>query len=405
MKRFAAWLLAACLACGITGAAMADNSYVGTITAGETVPVQVSYGGRLSGITKSAGQLVSEGESLAEVEATLNFAPVEGTISGMYLQAGDKTEDVTERYGASLYIEPTNRYIIKATSDKAYNSSENKYIHLGERVYLKCVTDGSHKGTGMVAALTEDGYQIEVTGGDFYIGEKVDAYRKSDYARESCVGRGTVDRAKPVAVKGSGSAVRVHVANGDFVERGELLFETVEGVLDGLYAPGKQVLSPVSGIISSVEKNNGDSIAKGDTLMKILPTSSLQVEFDIPESDLFILEEGQKVRMELYWETESGKTYEGEILRISHINSTVKEGTTERKTYKAYASITPDARIRAGMTVILYVEGVNGTEHMAHGDCTTGVRKDEKTDLHCAGTAVPDRGGPGLPGRQSPDTV
>ena len=157
MKRFAAWLLAACLACGITGAAMADNSYVGTITAGETVPVQVSYGGRLSGITKSAGQLVSEGESLAEVEATLNFAPVEGTISGMYLQAGDKTEDVTERYGASLYIEPTNRYIIKATSDKAYNSSENKYIHLGERVYLKCVTDGSHKGTGMVAALTEDG--------------------------------------------------------------------------------------------------------------------------------------------------------------------------------------------------------------------------------------------------------
>ena len=230
------------------------------------------------------------------------------------------------------------------------------------------MTDGSHKGTGMVAALTEDGYQIEVTGGDFYIGEKVDAYRKSDYARESCVGRGTVDRAKPVAVKGSGSAVRVHVANGDFVERGELLFETVEGVLDGLYAPDKQVLSPVSGIISSVEKNNGDSIAKGDTLMKILPTSSLQVEFDIPESDLFILEEGQKVRMELYWETESGKTYEGEILRISHINSTVKEGTTERKTYKAYASITPDARIRAGMTVILYVEGVNGTEHVAHGD-------------------------------------
>ena len=367
MKRFAAWLLAAFVACGMTGAAMADNSYVGTIAAGEVVPVQVSYGGRLSGITKSAGQLVTEGESLAEVEATLNFAPVEGTISGMYLQEGDKTEDVTERYGASLYIEPTNRYIIKATSDKAYNNSENKYIHLGERVYLKCVTDGSHKGTGMVAALTEDGYQIEVTGGDFYIGEKVDAFRKNDYARESCVGRGTVDRAKPVAVKGSGSAVRVHVANGDFVERGELLFETVDGVLDGLYAPGKQVLSPVSGIISSVEKNNGETIAKGDTLMKILPTSSLLVEFDIPESDLFILEEGQKVRMELYWETESGKTYEGEILRISHINSTVKEGTTERKTYKAYATITPDARIRAGMTVILYVEGVSGTDHVGSG--------------------------------------
>ena len=40
MKRFAAWLLAACLACGITSAAMADNSYVGTITAGETVTAE-----------------------------------------------------------------------------------------------------------------------------------------------------------------------------------------------------------------------------------------------------------------------------------------------------------------------------------------------------------------------------
>ena len=367
MKKFMIWLLTACLLCG-TAAAAAENSYVGSIAAGEVLPVHVNYGGRLSGITKKAGELVTEGESLGEVEATLNFSPVEGTISGLYLHEGDKTEDVTERYGASLYIEPTNRYIIKATSDKAYNSSENRYIHLGERVYLKCVSDGSHKGTGMVAALTEDGYQIEVTGGDFYIGEKVDIYRKNDYSRESCVGRGTVDRAKPVAVKGSGSAVKVHVANGDFVERGELLFETVEGVLDGLFAPGKQVLCPVNGIISSVEKANGDTISKGDTLMKILPTDSLQVEFSVPEADLFVVHEGQKVRMELYWETETGKTYEGEILGISHLNETVKEGSADRKYYKAYASITPDERIRAGMTVILYVEETGEPDHAAQGN-------------------------------------
>ena len=116
-----------------------------------------------------------------------------------------------------------------------------------------------------------------MTCGDFYMGEKVDAYRKNDYSKESCVGRGTVDRAKPVAVKGAGSVLKIHVQNGDFVERGELLFETVEGVLDGLYAPDNRVIAPISGIIASIDKANRETVAKGDTLMKVMPTESLQV--------------------------------------------------------------------------------------------------------------------------------
>ena len=68
-------------------------------------------------------------DTAAEAEAPLNFAPIEGTISGLYIEEGDKAEDVTERYGASLYIEPTNRYLIEATSEKAFTASENRYIH------------------------------------------------------------------------------------------------------------------------------------------------------------------------------------------------------------------------------------------------------------------------------------
>jgi len=176
-----------------------------------------------------------------------------------------------------------------------------------------------------------------------------------------------VARAKPVAVKGAGSVLKIHVKNGDFVERGELLFETVEGVLDGLYAPGNQVIAPITGIISSIDKNNGESVNKGDTVMKVMPTDSLQVEFDVPESDLFSLQEGQKVSMELYWETETGKTYSGEIVSIAHVNTTPKN-ETDRKTYKAYASINADERVRAGMSVILYVSSGAAAETAdAHG--------------------------------------
>ncbi len=359
-KRWMCLALAALMA-AMTGLAGAELSYEGKVVGTVTQPIQAPFGGKIKENAKKAGDGVQEGEILAKIASTLNYAPIEGTVTGMYLAEGDKAEDVTERYGASLYIEPTNRYIIEATTEKAYNASENRYIHLGERVYLRCVTDGSHKGTGMIAALTEKGYRIEVTGGDFYMGEKVDAYRKSDYSKESCVGRGTVDRAKPVAVKGTGSVIKTHVKNGDFVERGELLFETVDGVLDGLYAPEPNILCPVDGIISSVDKANGENVAKGDTVMKVIPRDSLQVEFEVPESDLFALREGQKVSMELYWETESGKTYQGEILSISHVN-TEQKAETDKKTYKAYASVNADERIRLGMSVILYVEGAEPAE-------------------------------------------
>ena len=355
MRKICAMITAAALLL-CAGASCAEMSYEGTIVAGETVPVAAGFGGRIGGCVLRKGDLVAEGQTLAEIGTTLNYAPVEGTVAGLYISEGDSAEDINTRYGASLYIEPTNRYLIKASTDKAYTGSENRYIHLGEKVFLRCVTDGSHRGTGTVSALTEKGYNIEVTGGDFYMGEKVDVYRSEEYSKESCVGRGNVDRAAPVAVKGAGSVLKIHVANGDFIERGELLFETVEGALDGLYAPDNRVLSPVSGIVASVEKGNGETIAKGDTLVKIMPTGSLQVEFDVPEADLFTLQEGQKVSMELYWETENGKTYSGEIVSIAHVN-TEQKTETDRKTYKAYATINADERIRAGMSVILYVEG------------------------------------------------
>ena len=359
MRRILGLLLLAAILT-VTAAGAAELSYEGTVTAGETVLIRAGYGGKITGCALRTGDLIREGEAVAEIETTRVYAPVEGTVSGLYIAEGDQAESVTERYGASLYLEPTNRYLIEATTDKAFTASENHYIHLGERVYLRCVTDGTHQGTGMVSALTEKGYNIEVTGGDFYMGEKVNVFRKSDYSKESGLGRGTVDRTKPVAVKGTGSILRVHVKNGDFVERGQLLFETVEGTLEGLYAPDNRILSPVSGIVAGVEKGNGENAAKGDTLLKVIPSDSLQVVFEVPEADLFVLKEGQKVRMELYWDNESGISYSGKILSIAHINTETKEAT-DRKTYKAYASIESDGRIRAGMSVILSVDAAGET--------------------------------------------
>ena len=354
MKKVFAILMALVLVLGGTALAETELSYEGKVVAGETIPVAAPFGGRMGEVPLHKGDPVQEGDTLATIKTTLNYAPVEGTVTGLYVAEGDNTEDINARYEASLYIEPTRKYTVDANSEKAFNTNDNYFIHLGERVYLKCTQDGTHEGTGMVTKLSETGYTIEVTGGEFYLDEKVYVYRDEKYSKEKRIGKGTVKRAAAVPVKGAGSVLRLHVKSGDFVERGELLFETVEGVLDGYYAPDNTVKSPVTGVIESVEKNPGDTAAKGDTLVKIAPTKSFQVEFDVPEEDLFLLEEGAPVEMELRWDSSSEKLYTGKIVSISRMNEDPKEGT-DKKVYKAYASFEPDERIRLGMSMLIYL--------------------------------------------------
>jgi multidrug efflux pump subunit AcrA (membrane-fusion protein) len=374
MKRICCWALAFMMVF-LMGGSLADTTYQGTVTSGNLLLVQAPFGGKVTDTRVQVGDLVSEGDTLVRISTTPVYAPIEGTITGLYITEGDKAESVTERYGASLFIEPVNRYVVKATPSKA--TGENKYIHLGEQVYLKSVTGGRHRGTGIISAMngsddasasagtsdkeakSEKGYSVEVIDGDFTMGEKVNVYRDPNYSKASNIGRGKVDRTKPLAVKGTGSVLLIHVSNGDYVERGQRLFETVEGVLDGLQASDSRVHSPAKGIISSVDKKDGENAAKGDTLMKIMPTSELRVEFEIPEADLFLLREGQRVSMELLWARETGVTYSGRITSISYVptenKNTENKETKERKTYKAYASLEADERIRPGMTMMITV--------------------------------------------------
>ena len=355
MKKGIAMLLVLALALGGTALAETELSYEGEVVAGETVPIAAPFGGRMGKVPLKAGDPVLEGDTVGVIQTTLNYAPVEGTIAGVYAAEGDATEGIIERYKAVMYIEPTHKYTIEANSEKAYNSSENYFLHRGERVYLTCITDGTHTGTGIITDVTDSGYTVEVTGGEFYLEEKVYVYRSEDRAKESRLGKGKVKTTTPVEVKGSGCVLKMHVKNGDFVERGELLFETVEGVLDGYYAPDNNVRSPVTGVVSEVAKAAGDTVAKGETLMKVVPSKSFLVQFDVPEGDLFSLKEGETVTMELRWDNTAERIYKGKIVSIARMSEAQKSETekSDKKVYKAYASFEADENIRLGMTMLI----------------------------------------------------
>lgn len=353
-RRITALILALALLCG---AAVAEYalSYDGTVIAGETISVNAPFGGKVSGMTVRKGSLVTKGTALAEISTKLNYAPLEGTVTGVYAAEGDDLAGITTRYGAVMYIEPTNRYSINASTEKAYNASENKYIHLGERVYLSCTADGTHKGTGMVSGLTDTGYTVEVTGGEFYMEETVGIYRQADYAATSRIGRGEVTRTKPVAVSAEGSLLKLHVKNGDFVERGELLFETVDGVLDGSFAVNGKLTAPAGGVIASVEAANGASVAKGDCVVKLYPTDSLLIEVNVPEEDLHELFEGEKASIEFRWDINETAIKTGRVESISYLSES--EGSSGKTMFKMYISFEADAMVRIGMNATVYLTG------------------------------------------------
>lgn len=357
MKR-ACSLAALLLALAAPVGALGETVFGGEVTAGDTHVIAAPYGGLVEHVRVRVGDSVNIGDAIATVETTKSYAMTDGTISGVFASEGDSAEGIKERYGALVYIEPINRFTLACSTDKAYNSSENRYIHIGETVYLSCTKDGSHQGRGIVTTLDkedEQKYTVEVTGGEFYMGETVNVYRDSGYDKKSLIGRGTVGRTAPVAVNGEGSVLRMHVRAGDRVERGELLFETVKGTLDGLYAPDTQVVSDVKGVVATVDGSNGTAVEKGAKIATIYPEDEMQVKMVISEADLMDVQVGDSVQIEFNWDTQSDKRFDGVVSSISYLSEKEEGASSQSAEYIAYVDFTPDETVRIGMTVVVYV--------------------------------------------------
>ena len=163
-------LAALALLLALPGHALGESVFAGEVTASDIHVIAAPYGGLVEQVSVRAGDSVNIGDPIAVVETTKSYAQTDGTISGVFASEGDSAEGIKERYGALVYIEPINRYTLACSTDKAYNSSENRYIHIGETVYLSCTKDGSHQGRGIVTSIDaedEQKYTVGVTGGEF----------------------------------------------------------------------------------------------------------------------------------------------------------------------------------------------------------------------------------------------
>lgn len=351
MKRKKGMLYALALVLALLPAcALGETTFDGTVVAGESVSVTAPFGGTVSSFRLRAGSLIALGDRIAAIETTKVYASADGVIAGVFAQPGDAIENVTSRYGAVMYIVPDHKYSISADIEKAYNSSETKYINIGETVYITCASDGAHTAQGVVTAANGTAYTVETTSGELLMEETVNLYRDASRSTKTRVGKGTVGRTAEIAVTGSGSLLKLHVQDGDRVSRGDLLFETVTGQVDGLFATDNEIVSDVSGVVASVNTSAGATVNKGDTLLTVYTMDSAQIEISVDEYDLVTIAEGDRVRISFNYDESKTEQTEGVVSMISHISSEASGGEAS---YQAYIDFTPDEDVRIGMTVVV----------------------------------------------------
>lgn len=347
-KRSAAILAFAIAAVGIQSA-MGDSLFDGTVVAGETLSVTAPFGGTVKSISLRQGEWIDAGDTVASLESTKVYAPIDGAVRGIFAQPGDSAEQTV------LYIAPVSKYTINASISKAYSSPETKYVNVGETVYISCTADGSHQAVGTVVSANGSNYTVETTKGELYMEEKVYLYRSQGYETTSRIGMGTVSRTGETAVSGTGSIIQMYVSDGEEVERGQLLFETVEGSLDGLNQPGSEIISQFTGAVASVNAKAGAKISKGDVLFTLYPLSGYQIAFSVPETMLGNLKEGDPLTIFFYQDDANPRQYEGTLLSLAYISDQAEESGAEAS-YTAYATFQPDAYIRLGMSATVSIE-------------------------------------------------
>ena len=289
-------LLILLLALMLSATALAEV-YEGKTAALSTTAVVAGASGLLQSLHVEAGQQVTEGESLMSLKPTPGFAAQDGTVSLIEGDVGDAID------GTLLTLLPLERYLIHCTVEKAYQRAENTLVHSGERVYMRCTADGSHRAVGVLTLIEGEEYRVVTLGGELYLGETVYLYRDESFAADQRIGIGTVVSNDTQGYEASGTLTKLLVREGDTVERGQLLYE-----LDG-----GEIASPASGIVTAVAVQAGSAVEKDQVVAEIVPDGQICVEIQVDEGEASKLIAGEAVSLTLSCDADE-RSFDGTVL-------------------------------------------------------------------------------------------
>ena len=358
MKKAVSILLMLCLmipaTLSLAESGQSAAGYSGTVDYRETISIRAPFGGILEDTSIRIGDRVTAGQTLFTLETVKVYAPFDGTVRGLRAQPGDAAADISARYGALCYLEPVGRYTVSANTANAYDSSSlhnaNRYLNEGETVYLRSSEDNTRTGTGIITTVNGSSFEVEVQSGNLDLSDKVSIYRDDEFSTiHRIASYARVQRAASAAVTAEGSVLRCDVTESQAVKRGDVLFETVTGTLEGLAAGDDKIIAPVSGAVVSIAQSAGTSVTKDALLATLYADDAVCVRFDVDEGDLDLVKPGQNVTVKLD-ALPDRDALTGTITSISAVSSAAGDAK-----YAATVTLDQPENLNIGMNVSVYL--------------------------------------------------
>ena len=288
----------------MTAPALAEV-FTGTTVAHNTLSIAANAAGTVEEMLVQPGSAVKEGDVIASLRTTKVFANQNGTVARIHAKEGKEAE------GTVLEIAPVSRYTIHCTSDDAYDSISSNLVHCGESLYIKCTANGTHQGRGRIYSIDNETYMVEATAGEFYVGETVYLYRDEDYSKKQRVGIGTVVSSAAEAYESQGRITAIHVSEGEYVEKGELLYEVIDG-------EGTEIVAPAGGIITACEAENGTSVANNQALANMAAYEDICISVQVEEAMIAEFSLNKPVEL-CYFSDEEERLVPGVVIEISGV--------------------------------------------------------------------------------------
>ncbi len=313
-------LAALVLALTLTAALALAVTANATVVAPKTLKITAPMNGVLLPFDLESGDRVAAGDTLFTYDTTPVYAQSSGTAAAVFAAVGDDASGVLARYGALAVIEPDKSLYIPATTAQAYDKDENRCLHAGQTLYLKC---GKEEGEGVVTQVSGDSYIVEILEGDFELGDTIRCFRKSEMKAEEETGRGKATRYADTAVAAQGRIVAVHVQPGDAVSDGDLLFETVDSA-SAPYA-ALSLTAPVDGAVTLLAASTGMQVYRGQLLCEIADLGALELSVQVDEIDLSAIRVGDALPCTL--DAYPGETLYGTVKEIRPIGMARQNAT------------------------------------------------------------------------------
>jgi len=332
--RILAFLLAALLLFSACAESIAADA---TVTAGTLVPVFAAAGGVLESVSVQAGQLVRAGDPAAQVEVTRVYAPIDGTVNGLFLEPGADAS-------AGLYLEPKETYTMTGSTAYADAAGKNAWLRVGSAVTLSCTRDATHIGAGVLLSVDGSTFSVLPTAGEFYVGEAVNVYMEID-GGTARIGRVTVARAEPVSVTGEGTVTRLLVSDGARVMKGQALFETVSS-----RSGTPETTCPTDGVVTEVLKNPGETVSEGDLLFYLAPEDGFILTVSLSETEAASVSVGDSAQVVFAFDADE-LPCEAAVLSVSSSAAQADDGPRYEVRLRL---LTRPTTLRLGMTATVY---------------------------------------------------